>query len=115
MKILMVFAFLVFLPFIGFGQYYKSWDNHEVVRFYEKIDLDSYTIDNEGEEIEEIYIPTKIKDDIYEVEVYKLSSKLYKIQGTNIYMYFRYPPYMYSYDNGIVVVSYNSGTFYKKP
>ena len=111
----LIFVLLLFLPFIGFGQTYKVWDDHDVVRFYEKIDLESYTLDNEGEEIQEIFVPTKIKDGVYEVEVYKISSKLYKIQGTNIYMYFRYPPYMYSYDDGILVVSYNTGTFYKKP
>jgi len=81
----------------------------------EKIDLDSYTLDEDGEEIDEIYVPTKVEDGVYEVEVYKISSKLYRIQGTNIYMYFRYSPYLYSYDEGVLEVSYNSGTFYEEP
>jgi hypothetical protein len=113
-KILLICLLLVF-PFIVFGQTYKEWDDHDVVRFYEKIDLDSYTLDEDGEEIDEIYVSTKVEDGVYEVEVYKISSKLYRIQGTNIYMYFRYSPYLYSYDEGILEVSYNSGTFYEEP
>lgn len=111
----LIIALLLFVPFIGFGQTYKDWEDHDVVRFYEKIDLDSYTLDADGEEIDEIFVPTKVDNGIYEVEVYKISSKLYRIQGTNIYMYFRYSPYLYSYDEGILEVSYNSGTFYEEP
>lgn len=98
-----------------YGQSYADWDDHDVKRFYTKIDLDSYTLDDEGEEITEIYIPTKVEDGIYEVEVYKISSKLYQIRGTNVYMFFRYSPYLYSYDEGVLEVSYSSGTFYEKP
>jgi hypothetical protein len=111
----LIIVLLLFVPFIGFGQTYKDWEDHDVVRFYEKIDLDSYTLDADGEEIDEIFVPTKVDNGIYEVEVYKISSKLYRIQGTNIYMYFRYSPYLYSYDEGILEVSYNSGTFYEEP
>lgn len=112
-------TFILFLTFtfptITFGQNYEDWDDHDVIRFYKKVDLDYYSLDEEGEEIEEIYVPTKVDDGLYEVELYKVSSKLYKIQGTNIYLFFRYPPYLYSYDEGILNVSYNSGTFYEKP
>ena len=113
-KTLLLCLLFVF-PFVVLGQTYKEWDDHDVVRFYEKIDLDSYTLDEDGEEIDEIYVPTKVEDGVYEVEVYKISSKLYRIQGTNIYMYFRYSPYLYSYDEGVLEVSYNSGTFYEEP
>lgn len=106
---------LILFPLITFGQNYRDWDDHDVIRFYEKTDLDSYSLDDEGEEIDEVYIPIKVEDGTYEVEVYKISSKLYRIQGTNTYMFFRYSPYLYSYDEGILEISYNSGTFYKKP
>jgi hypothetical protein len=103
------------VPSLSYSQNYLDWDDHDVVRFYKKVDLDYYSLDEDGEEIDEIYVPTKLENDIYEVEVYKVSSKLYQIRGSNIYMYFRYSPYLYNYDEGILKVSYNSGTFYEEP
>lgn len=97
------------------AQNYLEWQQHDVSRFYEKIDLDYNTLDDEGEEIDAIYVPTRIDAGLYEVEVYKVSYKLYQIRGTNIYMYFRYSPYLYNYDEGVLSVSYGSGTFYEKP
>lgn len=115
MERILVLAFFLSISLLSFGQSYEDWDEHDVVRFYEKIELKSNTLDSEGEEIEEIYVPTKVEDGVYEVEVYKISSKLYQIRNTNIYMYFRYSPYLYNYDEGILKVYYNSGTFYEKP
>jgi hypothetical protein len=114
-QVVLFFLLSGLLPLISFGQSYADWDEHDVVRFYEKIDLDSYALNEEGEDIEAVYVPTKIKDGLYEVEVYKVSSKLYQIKGTSIYMYFRFSPYLYSNDEGVLEVSYNSGTFYEKP
>jgi hypothetical protein len=105
-----------------FAQQYKQWDNHDVIRFYEKkeITLDSNSLDEEGNDIYNrtitYFVPTKVKDGVYEIEVSeKISSKLWQIKGTNIYMYFRYNPYLYKFDEGILNVSYSSGIFYKKP
>lgn len=105
----------------SFGQEYKEWENHDVVKLYEKkeISLEYNSLDENGDDIYDnnitYYVPTKIKDGVYEVEVYdKVSSKLWQIKGTNIYMKFRYNPYLYKWDKGVFEVSYNSGTFYKK-
>ena len=111
----LIVSVLFFFPLISFSQSYEDWDEHDVIRFYKKIELDSYSLDEDGEEIDEIYVPTKVDDGLYEVEVYKVSSKLYQIRETNIYMLFRYSPYLYNYDEGVLEVSYNSGTFYEKP
>lgn len=113
-KIFISLLFLISFSPIS-AQSFRNWEEHDVIRFYEKIELDSYTLDSEGEEIDEIFIPTKVEDGLYEVEVYKVSSKLYQIRETNIYMYFRYSPYLYNYDEGVLEVSYSSGTFYEKP
>lgn len=106
---------------VAFGQQYKEWEDHDVVKFYEKkeIILDYDSLDENGDDMYDneitYYIPTKIKDGVYEIEVYdKVSSKLWKIKGTNTYMKFRYNPYLYKWDEGILEVFYNSGTFYKK-
>jgi len=103
-------------------QSYKNWDNYDVISFYEKkeINLDYNSLDQNGEEISvrtiTYYAPTKIKDGVYEVEIGdKISSKFYAVSGTSTYLYFRYTPYLYKFDEGILVVSYSSGTFYKKP
>jgi hypothetical protein len=97
---------------------YSNWENwaqHDIARLYEKVELDSYSIDKDGNEINEVFVPTKIDNGTYKVEVYKISSKFYQVKGTNIYMYFRYAPYMYNYDKGVLDVSYSSAIFYKKP
>jgi hypothetical protein len=93
-----------------------------VIRFYEKkeITLDYNSLDEEGNDINNrtiiYFVPTKVKDGVYKIEIYeKVSSKLWQIKGTNIYMYFRYNPYLYRFDEGVLAVSYSSGIFYKKP
>ena len=54
-------------------------------------------------------------DGVYEVEVGdNPSSSLWQIKGSNIYMKFRYIPYLYRWDEGILEVSYGSGVFYEK-
>jgi hypothetical protein len=115
MKTLIIIFFLMTSAQIAFAQSYEDWDDHDVIRFYNKVDLDSYSLDEDGDDIDEVYVPTKVDNGLYDVEVYKVSSKLYQVRGTNIYMYFRYSPYMYNYDEGVLEVSYNSGTFYEKP
>jgi hypothetical protein len=106
-----------------FAQQYKKWEGHDVIRFYEKkeITLDYNSLDKEGNDINDrtitYFVPTKVKDGVYEVELYeKVSSKLWQIKGTNIYLYFRYNRYfLYKFDEGILEISYFSSTFYKKP
>ena len=54
-------------------------------------------------------------DGVYEVEVGdNPSSSLWQIKGSNIYMKFRYIPYLYRWDEGILEVYYGSGVFYEK-
>jgi len=115
MKTFFISLLLLFTTYLVHGQSYKEWDDHDVIRFYKKVDLDTYALDSEGEETSKVYIPTKIEDGTYKVEVYKISSKLYRVSGTDIYMFFRYSPYLYSNDEGVLEVSYSSGTFYKEP
>ncbi|MDE5422123.1 hypothetical protein L3073_07875 [Ancylomarina sp. DW003] len=118
---ILLLMYLVFITTISFGQQYKEWEEHDVVKFYEKkeITLEYNSLDENGDDMYDndiiYYVPTKVKDDVYEIEVYeKVSSKLWQIKGTNIYMKFRYNPYLYKWDEGVLEVSYNSGTFYKK-
>ncbi|REC41692.1 hypothetical protein [Chryseobacterium sp. 5_R23647] len=110
--------FLFIFPILAYCQAmptYKNWDKHDVIKIYQKQELPADTIDEEGEDITAVYTSSKLRDGIYEIELYKISSKFYQIRGSNTYILFRYTPYLYSYDDGILEISYNSGTFYKKP
>lgn len=115
MKTTLISSLLFFASFLAKGQSYKEWDEHDVIRFYERVELESYSLNADGEEIDEVYVPAKVDDGRYKVEVYKVSSNLYRITGTNYYMFFRYSPYLYSGDEGVLEVSYSSGTFYEEP
>ncbi len=117
--------YIIFFTFFSTGisaQDYKEWDHHDITSYYEKkeITLDYNSLDKDGNELYNrtiiYFVPTKIKDGVYEVEVNdKISSKLWQIKGTNTYILFRYNPYLYKYDEGILEVSYSYGIFYKKP
>jgi len=112
------FIAIVFLTFAlqSLGQSFKNWEAHDVMRFYEKIELEAFTLNEHGEEIDVIYVTTRgVKDGTYKVEVNKVSSKLYQIRGTNIYMYFRFSPFLFSFDKGILEVSSSRGRFYEEP
>ncbi len=111
----LILLLLLISPFSIFGQSYKNWKNHDVIRFYEKIDLDYLTLDENGEEIRAIFVPTQVKNGTYDISVTKVSSKLYQVRGSNIYMYFRFTPFLFTFDEGILEVSGSSGTFFEKP
>ena len=112
---------LLFIPLSA--QEYRNWDSHDVIRFYEKkeVSLGYNSLDQNGDPISNqnliYFVPVNIKAGIYDIEVYeKISSKLWKIKSSNIYVYFRYNPYLYKFDEGVLVVdNYSGGTFYKKP
>ncbi|MDR2963125.1 MAG: hypothetical protein LBU90_05795 [Bacteroidales bacterium] len=123
MKIKQIIAigFLLLLSLSAFSQEYKQWNKHDVVRFYEKkeINVDYNSLDENGEELRNrnivFYVPAKMNSGTYDVEIGdKTSSKLYQVKETNLYLLFRYSPYLYRYDKGVLEVSYSSGTFYKK-
>ena len=93
---------------------YKKWDNHDVKGVYIEVeDEDDADIEENGRYFQKY---RRLSSDIYEVEVSeKVSSKLWKIKGTKFFMFFRYNPYLYKYDEGILDWGGYDGTFYKKP
>ena len=122
------------------AQNYKEWDSHDVVRFYEKkqitlkkneyINLDNNALNEDGETFSKYRInyddtyygqltyfaPTKIKSGLYVIEVNeKISSKLWQIKGMNIYILFRFNPFLFKWDEGVLDASASNGTFYEKP
>jgi hypothetical protein len=122
------------------AQEYKKWEQHDVKGFYEKhqvvlakneyINIEYDAIDKDGNTIystrieykdteygEFIYFSkTKLNSGQYEIEVYeKVNSKLWQVKGKNIYLLFRFNPFLFKWDKGVLDVSYNDGVFYKKP
>lgn len=107
MKKLLVFICLI-LPMVSYAS-----GKYDVVEIYEKIDLDhgALVIDIYGnaEEAETILIPTTLKKGNYEVEVTKVSSNIYKIYGTDIYVK-TWGCYEYAYnDDAILIITSQYG------
>lgn len=48
----LILIFLIATTFTSFGQEYKTWNDYEVIRFYQKIELEYRSLDKDGEEIE---------------------------------------------------------------
>lgn len=90
-------------------------EEHDVVGVYEKVDLDYGTLDDEGEEISFVLVKTNLKNGMYSIEIGdKVNSTIYGVRGSNLYLKFRYSPYLYKFDEGVLNWSYGSGTFYEK-
>ena len=106
---------------------FHNWKEDEISAFYVEIedcesDEKAEYISNKyylGEYIQEGYryfARTTVKNGTYEAEVgEKVSNKLFKIKGTDIFMLFRWLPDASKWDEGVLDVWNNKGSFYKKP
>lgn len=119
MKTLVILILYTFLPFsIVLAQSYKDWNSYGIEEFYEKVDVKSGTLNEDGEEISFVFIPSEMKQGIYEVEITDFKNDLYQIKGTDYYVKFRsYYGYAGYGDEGVLVVNSSawSSKFYKKP
>jgi hypothetical protein len=138
LKELVIIGIVLVISSATNAQDYKKWESHDIVRFYEKkqitlkrneyIDLDNNALNKNGETFSDnridyddtsygqlIYLtPTNVKSGLFEIEVYeKISSKLWQIKGMNIYILFRFNPFLWKWDQGVLDTS--NKTFYKKP
>lgn len=138
LKKIVIIGIVLIVSNVTNAQEYKEWDSHDIVRYYEKkqitlkeneyIDLDNNVLNEDGETFSEnrinyddtsngklTYFSTKkVKSGIFEIEVNeKISSKLWQIKGINIYILFKFNPFLFKFDEGILDTS--NGTFYKKP
>lgn len=138
LKRLVIIGIVLLISSATNAQNYKKWESQDIVRFYEKnqitlkkneyVDLNNDVLNEDGETFSKYrinyddtyygeltyFIPTKVKSAIYEIEVNeKISSKLWQIKGMNIYILFRFNPFLFKWDEGILDTS--NRTFYKKP
>lgn len=113
---LSLFAILLMFPFTLMAQdpEYKKWESHDVKGLYIEIENEN---DADFEEDGRYFQRTKrLSRGEYEVEVNeKVSSKVWKIKGTKFYILFRFNPFLYKFDKGVLEWTGSNGTFYKKP
>lgn len=118
---LLLSATLLFFTSCLFAQQYKRWERHQIARFYEKVEirLDMHSLDKEGEEIYDSYLvfysPIELEDGVYEIEMGdRVNSKLWRIEGTDIYILFRHNPFLIWGDDGVLEVYYSNAFFYER-
>lgn len=72
-------------------------DGYTVDEFYEKIDLEYGTLDEDGDPIDFVFVKTNLDEGKYEIEITDGPGDLYEIKGTNIFLtfngYFGYAGY----------------------
>ncbi len=110
-----IIAILILItPTISYSQEYEE---HDVEEFYKKIELESGTLDEDGDEIDFIFVETELDQGQYEIEITDGPGDLYEIKGTDYFIKFKF---YYGYagygEEGILDVGNSawSSTFYKK-
>lgn len=89
-------------------------ETHDVVNIYEKKELERGTLNEEGEEISFVLVPAKLEAGKYDVEICdNVSPTVYNIRGTDLYVEFRFEPFLTGLEKGVLEWDYESGTFYK--
>ena len=114
MRKTIILLILLTIPILS--QSYYNWENYTVDKFYEKVDLDYGTLDQNGDQIDYIYIEKEVDAGIYEIEITDADGDLYEIKGTNLFIKFlTYYGYAGYGEEGILEVNQNGyATFYKK-
>lgn len=117
MKLIFILASLLIGIYNLQSQEYLDWEEHSVDEFYEKTDVPTGTLCEDGDEIDYILIPTTIKAGTYQIEITDASDDLYEIKGTDYFIKFRgYYGYAGYSDEGVLDVGSSawSSTFYEK-
>ncbi len=110
------FAIIIFFLFtsVSFGQNLEDLDSYTVDEFYKKVELDRETLDEDGDEIEYVYVKTELDNGDYKIDLTDGDGDLYEVKGTNIFIkfngYFGYAGYS---TECILKVEYYSSTVYK--
>ena len=101
------------------AQEYENWSSKGINEFYAKSSLNNGSLNEEGKQINFVFVPTKMKPGVYEVRIVDFSNDLYQIKNTDYYVTFRsYVGYWgYNGKAGILKVGQSSfsSKFYLKP
>ena len=108
-----IFIFFLF-TYLSFGQNLEDLDSYTVDEFYKKVELDRGTLDEDGDEIEYIYVKTELDSGDYKIDLTDGDGDLHEVKDTNIFIkfngYFGYAGYS---TECILKVEYYSSTVYK--
>ena len=98
------------------AQEWKEWEKHDNKRFSVEISEEDVEDHYDAEEFGgRWFIPTKIPSGEYSVEMgEKVESKFWRFNGTKYYALFTFNPFLWKWDEGVLVSDGKNGTFYKK-
>lgn len=102
---------------------YKNWSHEDVVALYVEISEDEAKRNGFDESYPSYskvryFQKCRLSSGLYEVEVYdRVDSHFWGIHYTSpkMFMKFRYNPYLYNFDEGLLEWDGYDGVFYKKP
>lgn len=106
---------------------YEDWETEDIEGFYVKLDdcesdeqaeyiSDQYYSGDYIEDGGDYYARTSVSSGVYEVELgERVNSKMFKIQGSNCYIRFKWSTSLWRWDEGVMDVWNSKGTFYIKP
>ncbi|TDS14949.1 hypothetical protein [Sphingobacterium paludis] len=93
----------------------KLLEEYSIDQIYSKVELDSGTLNEDGEEIDFIFTEDQIKAGRYEVSITDGPGDLYEIKGTDYFIKFiGYYGYAGHGEEGLLIInSYGTGKFTK--
>lgn len=103
------------------NEYWKEWDDTDFRMYVELENCESLDEAQEYdysaiEEDDRYFVPKSIPSGNYEVEVIeKVNSYMWRLNHSNIFLKFRFNPFLYKWDKGVIETFAGKGTFYKKP
>ena len=90
MKNLKFFFILLLLPVFSLqAQSLEDLDDYDVDTFYKKVEVDDGTLDEDGDEIDFIFVETDLDRGKYQIEITDGPGDLYEIKDTEIFVTFR--------------------------
>lgn len=98
-------VFLTLLP----GKREVLQEEFYIDEIYEKVDLESGTLDEDGDDISFVFQPTNLKIGEYNVKITDGPGDLYEVVGTDYFLSFRSNYGYAGYgDEGVLIVTANS-------
>lgn len=106
---------------ISGNEYWKKWEDTDFKIYVELEGCESLDEAQEYdysaiEEDDRYFVPKTISSGTYEVEVIeKVNSRMWRLNHTNIFLKFKFNPWLWKWDKGIIETYGGKGTFYKNP
>jgi hypothetical protein len=84
-------ALLLCIPHTMMAQSLDDLDSYDVEEFYKKVELENDSLDEDGDDIDFVFVKTKVNLDegLYEIEITDGPGDLYEIKGTDLFVRFR--------------------------